>query len=66
MRRLSRILLLVTFALSVALPLFSQEAVPAAQSFKLKSEIRQERRDSIRAHKKVWVSVLGGPSYTPE
>lgn len=27
---------------------------------------RQHRRDSIRAHKKMWVSVLGGPSYTPE
>lgn len=27
---------------------------------------RQQRRDSIRAHKKVWISILGGPSYTPE
>lgn len=27
---------------------------------------RQQRRDSIRAHKKVWASILGGPSYTPE
>lgn len=27
---------------------------------------RQTRRDSIRAHKKVWISILGGPSYTPE
>ncbi|MFI3321974.1 MAG: BamA/TamA family outer membrane protein [Rikenellaceae bacterium] len=27
---------------------------------------RQMRRDSIRAGKKVWISVLGGPSYTPE
>lgn len=24
------------------------------------------RKDSIRAHKKVWTSILGGPSYTPE
>ncbi len=31
-----------------------------------KSELRQHRRDSIRANKKVWTSVLGGPSYTPE
>ncbi len=31
-----------------------------------KSELRQIRRDSIRARKKVWISVLGGPSYTPE
>lgn len=27
---------------------------------------RQLRRDSIRAHKQIWWSVLGGPSYTPE
>lgn len=27
---------------------------------------RQIRRDSIRANKKVWTSILGGPSYTPE
>lgn len=27
---------------------------------------RQMRRDSIRAHKKVWLSIMGGPSYTPE
>lgn len=31
-----------------------------------KTYSRQIRRDSIRAHKKVWISVLGGPSYTPE
>ena len=27
---------------------------------------RQLRKDSIRAYKKIWWSVLGGPSYTPE
>ena len=27
---------------------------------------RQLRKDSIRTHKKIWWSVLGGPSYTPE
>lgn len=27
---------------------------------------RQLRKDSIRAHKNIWWSVLGGPSYTPE
>lgn len=27
---------------------------------------RQLRRDSIRRRRNVWVSVLGGPSYTPE
>lgn len=32
----------------------------------LKQFQRQHRRDSIRAHKKMWVSILGGPSYTPE
>lgn len=31
-----------------------------------KSLHRQQRRDSIRANKKVWTSILGGPSYTPE
>ena len=32
----------------------------------LKRYYRQLRKDSIRAHKKIWWSVLGGPSYTPE
>lgn len=32
----------------------------------LKRYNRQQRKDSIRAHKNVWWSVLGGPSYTPE
>ncbi len=27
---------------------------------------RQVKRDSIRAKKRVWLSALGGPSYTPE
>ena len=27
---------------------------------------KQLRKDSIRQHKKIWLSVLGGPSYTPE
>lgn len=31
-----------------------------------KSELKQQKRDSVRASKKVWTSVLGGPSYTPE
>lgn len=31
-----------------------------------KQLLRQQRRDSIRAHKKVWTSILGGPSYNPE
>lgn len=32
----------------------------------LKQLYRQQRRDSIRAHKKIWTSILGGPSYNPE
>ncbi len=32
----------------------------------IKQYQRQQRRDSIRAHKKVWMSILGGPSYSPE
>lgn len=32
----------------------------------LKRYYRQLRKDSIRGHKNVWWSVLGGPSYTPE
>ena len=38
----------------------------ATPAFRFRSELRQQRRDSIRANKKVWISVLGGPSYTPE
>ncbi len=29
-------------------------------------EERSIRRDSIRANKKIWTTILGGPSYTPE
>lgn len=31
-----------------------------------KQYLRQQKRDSIRAQKKVWISILGGPSYNPE
>ena len=34
--------------------------------FQNKQFERQHRRDSIRNTKKVWTSILGGPSYTPE
>lgn len=34
--------------------------------YQQKTYLKQMRRDSIRAGKKVWVSILGGPSYTPE
>ncbi len=32
----------------------------------LKMRHRQQHRDSVRANKNVWTTVLGGPSYTPE
>lgn len=32
----------------------------------LKRYYKQLRKDSIRAQKKIWWSILGGPSYTPE
>lgn len=32
----------------------------------LKRYYKQQRKDSIRTHKPVWWSILGGPSYTPE
>lgn len=40
---------------------------PAGNSVvRSKAELRQLRRDSIRNRRNVWISVLGGPSYTPE
>ncbi len=35
-------------------------------SRELKIRHRQQHRDSVRADRNVWTSVLGGPSYTPE
>lgn len=32
----------------------------------LKRYYKQQRKDSLRAHKPIWWSILGGPSYTPE
>lgn len=32
----------------------------------LRQTLLKSKRDSVRSHKKVWVSILGGPSYTPE
>lgn len=73
-----KILLFVFFLLS-ALPAFTQQDTAQLMSPKdtltvteqlttrqLKQLYRQHRRDSIRAHKKVWLSILGGPSYNPE
>lgn len=39
---------------------------PKLSAAQQKQLLRQQRRDSIRAHKKVWTSILGGPSYNPE
>lgn len=45
------------------LTLLAQDTLSEAQQRQYR---RQMHRDSIRAHKKVWLSILGGPSYTPE
>ena len=70
---------LFVFFLFLALPAFTQQdtaklTVPKdtltvteqLTARQLKQLYRQHRRDSIRAHKKVWLSILGGPSYKPE
>lgn len=70
---------LFVFFLFLALPAFTQQdtaklTVPKdtltvteqLTARQLKQLYRQHRRDSIRAHKKVWLSILGGPSYNPE
>lgn len=72
-------ILLLALLLLAALPAFTQQdstqtttpedTVAETDSWtvrQLKQFARQQRRDSIRARKKVWISVLGGPSYTPE
>ena len=72
-------ILLLFFLFFLTSPVFSQQdSVPANISGdtlslnehlsdrQLKQFQRQRKRDSIRAHKKVWISVLGGPSYNPE
>ena len=49
--------------LLITTSVFAQDTLTNSQQRQL---VRQQRRDSIRAHKKVWLSVLGGPSYNPE
>lgn len=44
----------------------SESAPKAMTKLQLKAYQRQLRRDSVRANKNIWWSVLGGPSYTPE
>ena len=68
-------LLLLVLLLLVAIPAFTQQdsvkittpgdTVVVTETWtvrQLKQFARQQRRDSIRAHKKVWLSILGGPS----
>ena len=59
-------ILLILFALFTAMPAFAQQDTAQLSDSQLKQLLRQQKRDSIRAHKKVWISVLGGPSYNPE
>lgn len=58
-------ILLFILSLLFTIPAFTQEksSLTAAQQ---KQMMRQHHRDSIRAHKKIWTSILGGPSYNPE
>ncbi len=46
----------------IVLEVSSQET----NDFQSRLLARKHRKDSIRANKKVWTSILGGPSYTPE
>lgn len=70
---------LLVLSLLLSLPAFTQQdtvkiispqdtltIAPPLSERQLKQFRRQMRRDSIRAHKKVWLSILGGPSYNPE
>lgn len=68
--------LLVSLLMSITV--FAQQNISATETSadsllkkqwterQLKQFQRQHKRDSIRAHKKMWVSILGGPSYNPE
>ncbi len=53
------------FLLLCTTPVLAQSTTTEGASIP-KSQLRQQHRDSVRAHKKVWTSILGGPSYTPE
>ena len=44
----------------------SDQESPLMSPTQLKRYERKVRKDSIRSTKKLWLSVLGGPSYTPE
>lgn len=70
---------LLIFSLLISLPAYTQQESTVTAGLQdsaslssrlnwrqLKQFRRQMRRDSIRANKKIWMSILGGPSYTPE
>lgn len=72
-------IILLVLSILIAIPAFSQQdtvlittpedtlkVTERLNDKQLKQFYRQQRRDSVRAHKKVWLSVLGGPSYNPE
>lgn len=72
-------LVFLALTLLLALPAFTQQdtvlitmpkdtiiSTKQWNEHQLKQFARQHRRDSIRANKKIWISILGGPSYTPE
>ncbi|MGL5682834.1 MAG: BamA/TamA family outer membrane protein [Marinifilaceae bacterium] len=63
MKKMFLLLLMGLLAFSA----FAQDSIPVKLTESQQRQFeRQMRRDSIRAHKKVWMSILGGPSYTPE
>ncbi|MFI3261733.1 MAG: BamA/TamA family outer membrane protein [Rikenellaceae bacterium] len=43
-----------------------QTELDSLSEYDRKRYLNQVRKDTIRANKKVWSSILGGPSYTPE
>lgn len=43
--------------------IFNGDTMDVKKAYQL---VRKNNRDSIRAHKNVWGSILGGPAYTPE
>ena len=47
---------------------YAQETISDSRTLDRDARLfsRKAKRDSIRSNKKVWLSVLGGPSYTPE
>ncbi len=63
----NRFIATIIMALSLSTSMATNESEEIKTS-KLKQKVESQRikRDSIRATKRVWTSILGGPSYTPE